>query len=1715
MEHTTRRRYPGPTIVFFCVLLGLFKSTVGQSSYYNSCFDQIRKADDNANLLLSKEEYSKFLITVSGGAILLQNETPPILSNPYTLRQNANSQQLNIRGIDALSTLEEQSEMESFCQQIYSGLASILGIQIEVKTCTDAFRMSDSNPQNDVLSSKEYAFFVVNISKDVSLINSSFGELTSTIKDVFNDMRVDNGIPATLGEEYLMQFCERTAIAAKIGEVVYATMPTETPSKAPITKEPVTTSRPTTTTSAPVSNSPIPFLSEEHTKCKTNLIVSDLNRNSLLDADEFGNFLKEISNKRVSAADFSNLDIIFQEAYKNLTKSSDAISLSGFRPGLTPSKDEYQTLIQICNQAYTALDKYEKKELDAPGFHPSISPAVDSNSTQLSEVELKTCKKFMVLSDSNRNSVLDETEFVTFVSRMTTTQDFSGYEFDDLDVSFRSIYEGKSKANGGIDIDGSKPGQESTPAQEKQFRILCTDVIGAIVESEANAPTTKGPIAQSSPSQAPSTSVVEISDEFFRVCKTAMLIADRNRDDVLEAEEYVRFLNRLTISEFSGDVFADLEPSLQQGFFRVAVDGKVNVYGSKPGTTTSDEEVTHLRHVCESVHVAIEGYHGRNGTEIPKSDCETKLWNADRNSDDKLDKSEYVAYLRSITRTNYTKFDALPYLLRDQYDWFRLGKDTINIKGLANHSMPLQGDKVRISWICDRTSKSIERVSTIGKGDKFTDYCDAALRNADNNTDGFLDDDEFISLIHVFTVTEQPRYNLSAVDDLFLESYERFKDAELNLIKIKVAKSDGLCEGLATATNSSRERETLFRICKDSLKLSDIDGNGRLNQTEYIPFIDNIVTAYNLTISAPGDFEVLKSSNAGIDIHGLYNESSIEEELNLRHVCMVTGYAFGIIQNTDVESVTVYNSFTISNDAGMRAEHLTPTSTERIGLNKAYAAFVDYEVKLSIEVHGRFLLLRSAKISESEVYQIIDVSCPNGNTIDESCQTAFASFNVTVSTDDESLSNIGNLLSNKTQNAIDRGALQLTISTVDPNNTLKVIKSSLPVIPAVGEGEELETVDEPDDNETTPPTERENFISLAAIAGAAVGVSAFGAALFFLFVSRQKKRKTSGNTEKEVLEVNEMNTGKLPCPFDDNMLEEGRKPTTVNRFIFSQQHSEDDGTCGLSETNDSSFRNVSTKISPAFKIDDRNEVSALSFPDSRYVNTNSDFQINDESDSSLDTEEVTSGTFGFQVEDKCGNVDKHFPPSPFTIAPHIAAPATNFSHNAGIVIDTNGSDIVNPSTCNATNDGDLSGENDESGSFEEVEIESDDEIEENKVEENEFEASFSVEEYEDGSDEEIEISVHDDEEGVDEAISGIKSEKQQKVQNNLVVSDLDVAKEEKHTDGWEKTANLDVGHLNSIVGEVRKSEKDLHGDSCIEKVPETGDVGENSQSDSLAHVDESNNDTESEKEVETDDEVEASKSDNEDSDSDDESQYSDTGEQEDLSTNSDDAEAIAKSYQKYRPVIEELIRQVMPDEIDNIDVMMEQFIGNEKELVTSLRNMAGIDDTDDDGSGSYDSETTSDDSNGQPIAKVETSTSEEEESEDEDESESEDEDEDDNVKPIAKVETSTSEEEESDDEGHDAKPIAKVETSTSEEEESEEGTEDDDDNGEEESESEDSDASEEEKSEESEDEEEDEEEEEDDEEESESSEEERKVHVRKPESDDSEDDDDSSEYESD
>jgi hypothetical protein len=104
-----------------------------------------------------------------------------------------------------------------------------------------------------------------------------------------------------------------------------------------------------------------------------------------------------------------------------------------------------------------------------------------------------------------------------------------------------------------------------------------------------------------------------------------------------------------------------------------------------------------------------------------------------------------------------------------------------------------------------------------------------------------------------------------------------------------------------------------------------------------------------------------------------------------------------------------------------------------------------------------------------------------------------------------------------------------------------------------------------------------------------------------------------------------------------------------------------------------------------------------------------------------------------------------------------------------------------------------------------------------------------------------------------------------------------------------------------------------------------------------------------------------------------------------------------KTENEYRSQVESLVRKVVPDEIDNIDAMMEQFVGREEELIATLKNMAGdVSDNDveseDEGSSESEEDDESDEEGGsQEEESEENGETDEEEGSQEEESEEDDE----------------------------------------------------------------------------------------------------------------------------
>lgn len=269
---------------------------------------------------------------------------------------------------------------------------------------------------------------------------------------------------------------------------------------------------------------------------------------------------------------------------------------------------------------------------------------------------LQQCYIFISIGDTNRNNILTETEYVTFLNRLSDNK-FAGLEFDDLPQRFRGYFDEVS-AVGGIDVSGSKPGQTPTTSQAEFLEGFCEDSKELLLATDAPADQPVGP---------PTASCDGTIDK--QQCYIDMSIADRNRDSFLVESEYVRLVNRISDNEYDGSAFDDLPASIRGNFFNLADGGSIDVYGSKPGQSASQDQEEFLLRVCCETDFAIQNPDAPTvspppggeptaapggpdcGVTLSRQKCNIFLSIADLSKDDFLNEVEYVRFLDRLSGT--------------------------------------------------------------------------------------------------------------------------------------------------------------------------------------------------------------------------------------------------------------------------------------------------------------------------------------------------------------------------------------------------------------------------------------------------------------------------------------------------------------------------------------------------------------------------------------------------------------------------------------------------------------------------------------------------------------------------------------------------------------------------------------------------------------------------------------------------------------------------------------------------------------------------------------------------------------------------------------------------------------------------------------------------------------------------------------------------------
>lgn len=582
--------------------------------------------------------------------------------------------------------------------------------------------------------------------------------------------------------------------------------------------------------------------------------------------------------------------------------------------------------------------------------------------------------------------------------------------YDDMPASLQGGYSFGADS-GSFDISGINGG--STLAQQQSTESLCKAMYSGLAEA-LGVTTTR------------------------QTCFIAMSIGDLDRDDVLQRDtEYPRFANQMSRSLYGNTASYDSLPLPVQAVFQDFDNGNaaIDVSGSKPGSTVSDDQTDKLANLCLQLSVAVIA--GQNPpistlpapiapapvaapttlpAPAPVSDgptefspsftfnqCKTGMLVSDVNRDDSIDQAEYLRLLNRLAANAYisSTYDSLPMGLQAAYSELAGPTGQISVAGSKPGSTATAEDVANLENICQVIDRALQSPDQVGGGGGGS-----------------------------ATPTPSP-----------------------------VAQE-------TTAAPVQPAVEISYTQCTIAMVTSDINRNVVLEQNEFVLFLNKVNSnAYDGLgyDELPEALKALYQDNAsatGVDIAGSRpgQRPTDDQQAFLEGFCTATQDA--LAENVTPapsppsgNGVDVFNAFVISNTASLSANNLVD-GPDRVGLEVGYGAFVE-QVVVDFQAQRRRRLRRRRGLGVAglvagspEIYQIDDTPCP-GSVIEFGalCQVVYAKFSVTPDGSSEATT-LSSDLSQFSQSAITgESNLQSFVVAENPDSKVRVETAAPSVVP--------------------------------------------------------------------------------------------------------------------------------------------------------------------------------------------------------------------------------------------------------------------------------------------------------------------------------------------------------------------------------------------------------------------------------------------------------------------------------------------------------------------------------------------------------------------------------------------------------------------------------------------------------------------------------------------
>jgi hypothetical protein len=583
-----------------------------------------------------------------------------------------------------------------------------------------------------------------------------------------------------------------------------------------------------TPTSAPINTNATGSLDDDwiltdeaFATCKLSMMYSDLNRDNVLDANEYVRFVNRFINSTVATfASPMDLASLFITSFEELS-TDGGIDVSGSKPAPSATDAQLEHLQAVCRATGKAVSLYQR----------------DANNSTLPPVDafLQDCIEALSVADRDSNGLMDQDEYLRFVNKLTgsTYTEFSVIS-DPLQLNYNSLSE--ESTAGVVNIEGATDGSLSSVELE-QIQHVCSETLAALNQSIAN----QGNLDL-------------LSEEEFQHCLNVLSTSDSNSNGWLEPIEFVEAVNLMTDQRFKGKAFADLDE-----LFRVSYENAmgpnpyIDVSGAKSGDTATDAQLQNLKEVCVELLETVSVFEKPTDDEL--SSC-LSLLKPIFSDDGKLSSDDYLWLVQKLsmqTWANATSISDLPFPVRDNYEWVKYGGNAIDMASVEGGAATVNITE-ELRWICERTIVAVESALNViaESSGGLLDNCTIPMSFSDVNADNRLDRQEYRSFIDQLSAEAWKKEDYDSLDLAIQKLFNDYVDVSTESIPIEGSKPgdspsdaevkylDSFCDQAESAIQSARANTLFHNSCAKLVRISDSNSDSMLAPDEYNHFLYSI-----------------------------------------------------------------------------------------------------------------------------------------------------------------------------------------------------------------------------------------------------------------------------------------------------------------------------------------------------------------------------------------------------------------------------------------------------------------------------------------------------------------------------------------------------------------------------------------------------------------------------------------------------------------------------------------------------------------------------------------------------------------------------------------------------------------------------------------------------------------------------------------------------------